>query len=142
MIDVLDDRQLNFLKYCFDPESETYRNALQSGLRAGYSQEYSENITHLMPKWLSESIGTTDVEVSEIIAGIKAETVGEKATDRLKAWELLGKYKKMFTDRVEHTGDSGGPIFIINKKPMEEIKPEEVQTPNEETTVPVEGAVA
>lgn len=142
MIDVLQDRQLNFLKYCFDPESETYRNALQSGLRAGYSQEYSENITHLMPNWLSESIGRTDVEVSEIIAGIKAETVGEKAGDRLKAWELLGKYKKMFTEKVEHTGENGGPIFIINKKPMEEIKPEETQTPNEETAVPVEGSVA
>ena len=53
----LDERQSNFLIYYLDPKSKTFSNALQSALRSGYSQEFSENITSIMPKWLSESIG-------------------------------------------------------------------------------------
>ncbi|MEI9966183.1 MAG: hypothetical protein WDN67_00685 [Candidatus Moraniibacteriota bacterium] len=55
--DELTPRQIEFLRYYNDPKSDTFGNALQSALRAGYSQEYAENITHLAPEWLSESIG-------------------------------------------------------------------------------------
>lgn len=54
---VVDPRQSNFLAFFLDPKSETFSNALQSALKAGFSKEYAENITHLMPAWLSESIG-------------------------------------------------------------------------------------
>jgi len=54
---VLDERQSKFLEYYLDPKSKTFSNALQSALKAGFKQEYAENITALMPKWLSESIG-------------------------------------------------------------------------------------
>ncbi len=55
--DVTDPRQVDFLIFYLDPKSETYGNALQSGLRAKFSQEYSENITRKMPSWLNEEIG-------------------------------------------------------------------------------------
>jgi hypothetical protein len=54
----VDPRQALFLKNYLDPKSETFSNALQSGLRAGYSQEYSETLTAQMPDWLSESLGS------------------------------------------------------------------------------------
>lgn len=53
----LDPRKQAFaLAYC-DPMSNTYANALQSGLKVGFSQEYSENITFRAPKWLAEISG-------------------------------------------------------------------------------------
>lgn len=33
-----------------------------------------------------------------------------KVTDKTRALELLGKYRKLFTDKVELTGEDGGPI--------------------------------
>lgn len=53
----VDPRQALFLEYYFDPNSETFSNAAQSAIRAGFSKRYAANITHLLPTWLSESIG-------------------------------------------------------------------------------------
>ena len=44
----LDPRQTAFLTYYLDPKSETFSNALQSGLKAGYKQEYAENILNIL----------------------------------------------------------------------------------------------
>jgi hypothetical protein len=50
-------QQVIFTRAYADPKSPTFGNALKSGLEAGYSESYSENITHLSPDWLSEFIG-------------------------------------------------------------------------------------
>ena len=52
----IDPRQASFVAYYLDPKSETYSNCLQSALKAGYEQEYAENLLNIMPKWLSESM--------------------------------------------------------------------------------------
>ncbi len=54
----IDPRQTKFLSQYLDPKSNTYSNALQSALSAGYAQEYAESITSLMPDWLSEKLGS------------------------------------------------------------------------------------
>jgi hypothetical protein len=53
----LTPKQEKFLAYYTDPKSFTFSNALQSALKAGYKQEYAENITSEMPEWLSENLG-------------------------------------------------------------------------------------
>lgn len=55
----LNEQQTTFLKAYTDPKSPTWSNALQSALKAGYSQEYAESITAQMPNWLSENLGNT-----------------------------------------------------------------------------------
>lgn len=52
----VDPRQALFLKYYLDPKSDTFSNGLQSGLKAGYSQEYSETILSQDLDWLSENL--------------------------------------------------------------------------------------
>ena len=54
---LLTPQQELFLAEYVNPKSPNFGNATQSALKAGYSQEYAENITHLMPDWLSENIG-------------------------------------------------------------------------------------
>ena len=44
---------------------------------------------------------TVDDIINDIIETRKAAAQAEKLTDRLKANELLGKYKKMWTDKVD-----------------------------------------
>lgn len=53
----LTPQQEYFLERYTNPKSPTFGNATQSALEAQYSQEYAENITALMPDWLSENIG-------------------------------------------------------------------------------------
>lgn len=53
----LTPQQEAFLKEYINPKSPLFGNALQSALKAGYSQEYSESITHQMPDWLSDNLG-------------------------------------------------------------------------------------
>jgi len=49
-------QQQNFLKYFTDPNSPTWNNYLQSALKAGYSQEYSESINSKDLQWLNEGL--------------------------------------------------------------------------------------
>ncbi len=54
---VLDPRQALFFELYLDPKSLTFSNALQSALKAGFSQSYAESLMNLMPSWLSEKLG-------------------------------------------------------------------------------------
>jgi len=54
---LLTPQQESFLSYYTDPKSETFSNAVQSALKAGYQETYANNITGLMPEWLLENIG-------------------------------------------------------------------------------------
>lgn len=53
----LDPRRQKFASFYLDPSSTTYCNALQSALRAGFSQEYSESILYKKSKWLVDIVG-------------------------------------------------------------------------------------
>lgn len=122
-----DPRQELFLKAYLDPKSKTWRNALQSGLAVGYSQEYSENITSQMPNWLLESLGKNNLVQ-------KAEKNLELALDgslddaekgakviQYKATEFVLKTQgkeQGYTERTELTGKNGEDLIktiIINK---------------------------
>jgi len=111
----LSPQQINFLAYYTNPTSETFSNALQSALKAGYKQEYAENITALMPNWLSENIGrrkrmlskaekkldelidSDDVRVSADVSKFIAKTIGKD---------------EGYSDRTEHTGKNGESLSI------------------------------
>lgn len=54
---ILTPQQELFLERYTNPKSPTFSNAYQSALGAGYKEEYSQNITALMPDWLLENIG-------------------------------------------------------------------------------------
>lgn len=54
---LLTPQQELFLSYYTNPKSETFSNAVQSALKAGYEETYANNITALMPDWLLENIG-------------------------------------------------------------------------------------
>ena len=54
---LLSPQQELFLSYYTNPKSETFSNATQSAIKAGYTENYANNITALMPDWLLENIG-------------------------------------------------------------------------------------
>lgn len=90
-------------------------NGTQAAIRAGYSENSAQQmstenlskplVSEYLNKLKEEKFRQVDITVEDIINDIietrKAAAESEKLSDRLKANELLGKYKKMWTDKVD-----------------------------------------
>ena len=111
----LDPRQQDFLKYYIDRSSETFSNAYQSAIKAGYAEEYARNLTSLMPDWLSEFID----KLQRML--IKAEKALEDSLEDIEDKKLrqdTAKFiasrlgKKHYSERQELTGMDGKDLTI------------------------------
>ncbi len=135
----LTDKQATFCKeYLID------LNATQAAIRAGYSNKTAGSVGHenLTKPEIQAEIGRLQQErakrieissddVLRDIISIKddcmqkipmttktGEVIGEHMLDTngaLKANELLGKHLKLFTDKVEHSGEVKIPEIIIKR---------------------------
>ena len=71
-------------------------------------------------------------DLADAVAGIEPGQHGTKIklADRLKALELLGRYKSLFTDRVEHTGVVGQVhIFLPDNGRDPELQKDVIDEP-------------
>lgn len=115
----LTPQQQLFLSNYLDPNSETWSNAYQSAKKAGYSEEYSKNMTGQMPEWLSENIKDTAltskalVNLSDALDGYLDQEGGTKNI-QWKATEttLKAMLKEKFASRTELTGANGKELKI------------------------------
>lgn len=99
-------------------------NATQAAIRAGYSENSAAAIGYenLRKPDIARALTTAllaraeRLEVTEdvIVAGLlkEAMSAGSDAA-RVSAWTQLGKYKAMFTDRMEHSGDL--PAILVER---------------------------
>ena len=105
-------------------------NATEAARRAGYAGNdatlravASENLSKPnIAALISERVETAVITANEILSDVKdiAKT-SERDADRLKAYEMLGKHLKLWTDKVETTGKDGGPIETTNTVKIELI---------------------
>lgn len=109
----LSPQQQLFLKGYLDPKSLTWGNALQSALKAGYTQEYSESITAKMPDWLAENVGKTKFIVKAernldmALDGLLDDPEKGKKEIQWKASEFSLKNLKRddYGDKIDHKVD-------------------------------------
>lgn len=105
----LSDRQRLFVEaYLADP------NATQAAIKAGYSKKTAKSqgarlLTNVdIRAAVEERIQAAVISADEVLEGIReiATNPGEKASDRLRGYELLGKHLQLFADRqvTEHKG--------------------------------------
>lgn len=68
--------------------------------------DIEERVAYLMQKGADHVKGT---EIPDIVQGILNEALGlgsdTNSSARVKAWELLGKYRGMWNEKQEHTGE-------------------------------------
>ena len=99
------------------------KNATRAAKAAGYSEKtaYSIGIENLKKPAIEQAINQQIenqrqrvlVDADYIINGIKKiADNSERDGDKLKAYELLGKHLKLFTDKTELTGKDDGEIRI------------------------------
>lgn len=115
---LLTPQQELFLVSYTDPKSPTFGNALQSALKAKYTNSYANNITNLLPEWLSENIGDMKLvkkatkNLDMALDGLLDEEEKSKAI-QYKATEFALKTlsKEKFSERTELTGKDGKDII-------------------------------
>ena len=91
-------------------------NAKQAAIRAGYSRKSAretgpENllkpaIGHYIQILQKERSERTEIDADYVLKGLReiADDREKKTSDRLRAYELLGRHLAMFTDKTEHGG--------------------------------------
>jgi hypothetical protein len=125
----LSPKQKAYLAYYNDPQSPTFSNALQSALRAGYSQQYAENLTASATRSSWKDAKTTFYE--EILE--KAEQNLKKIVDMpeerfkenaqmMKIWKDTSAFvserigKDTWSSRQELTDKGGRRLFNDSSK--------------------------
>lgn len=119
-----DPRQSLFLQYYLDPKSETFSNALQSGIKAGYTEEYSSTILSQGLDWLSDSLSDNQLlqkaekRLKQILDFEPVDKEGKidnsLLANQMKAITLVAKGlgKAKYSERVEQTGANGEPLKV------------------------------
>ncbi len=104
---VADPRQQLFLAYYLDPKSATFSNALQSALKAGFAQEYSESILAKMPTWLAEKVGKSHLLM-------KAEKNLEEMLDLPSKTHAMGAFGPLYKKTGKGKNTKKEPIMSHN----------------------------
>jgi phage terminase small subunit len=107
------EQKLSTKQQLFVDEYCTDFNATQAAIRAGYSQKAARQIgaDNMAKTYIKQAIDEklriksekTEITAELVLNGIReiAFKQSAKETDRLRAMELLGKYLKLFTDKIE-----------------------------------------
>ncbi|MHC4256508.1 MAG: terminase small subunit [Planctomycetota bacterium] len=131
----MNQKPLTDKQYAFVNEYVKDYNATQAAIRAGYAEKYADRQAYqLLEKTrVKEAIEArrqeisrkADVEISEIVAELRsiAFTDGSR-TDKLRALELLGRYKAMFTDRFQNTTESHAQLTDEEQEQLKEMAKE------------------
>lgn len=122
IMDALTDKQR---KFCIEYMKDF--NATQAAIRSGYRKRTAgsmgtENLQKPLIKAeldrLREKVYTdAEITVNDIVQRLTDLSVNaKKDSDRLRALELLGRYKAMFTEKtqVKHTGQLVNRVINVN----------------------------
>jgi hypothetical protein len=122
-VPTIDPRQAAFKIYYIDPNSDSFANARRSAIRAGYSEQYADNITIQQPKWLADILQDTAIMRAELLAlserNLKSVVSEDKPDDKdmKKIWVQTSQYvsgtlgREHYSTRQELTGKDGRRLF-------------------------------
>lgn len=110
-----DPRQELFFEYFLTRDSDTFSNAYQSAMKAGYDENYAQQLTYRQPKWLVERVKDEEL-VFLAEANVKEFLSPQEDDKRVKAditkFVLKGLRKEKYSERSELTGKDGAKLGI------------------------------
>lgn len=126
-----DLRQKKMWDFYVDPHSDTYANALQSAVKAGYSDTYAHNITNqrffrIKVRRLGMLNRAEKVLKRTLIMNTQDPDTGKEQADLLRIQvdvakhitKTLGK-DEGYSERSEVTGKDGTPIIFLPSELMD-----------------------
>lgn len=128
---VFDPQQVQMLANYLDPQSETWGNAKQSAISAGYSEQYADNIMALMPKWLSETLGQANLVQQSLINLAEALRDDDNKTIKWDATKFsLSRLSAAFKEKKDITTNNE-PITTKDDRILEKVTTIEEQLARE-----------
>lgn len=120
MEELLNPQQELFLQNFLDPKSPNFGNYRQSAMKAGYSQDYADNISVQMPEWLFNNLGKSrkvikaEKNLDDALDGLLDDPEKGKKDIQWKATEMTLKTLKKddYSERTELTGKNGEDLII------------------------------
>jgi len=110
----LTPRQSEFLKNYLNPKSDTFSNAYQSAIKAGFSEEYSKTILSQDLDWLSENLRDNNLIIKALKnLDILLEGEDMKVRADLTKFVLERLNKKKFSQRIDNKLTVDKPIPIL-----------------------------
>ena len=107
--------------YYTDPNSETYCNAYQSAIKAGFSDSYARSITHQSPDWMTADARRVQMlhQAEKNLQAIAnwSEEDFKHNPQMYKIWQDTNKFlserlgKEHYSTRSEVTGKGGKQLF-------------------------------
>lgn len=115
----INPQQQAFLAAYLNPKSDTWSNAYQSAIKAGYKEEYAKTITAQMPEWLSENINKTKLVVKaerNLDSALEGDLDDKEKGGRPIQWKatemtLRTLKKEDFSERQEVVGKDGKDLI-------------------------------
>lgn len=118
-------RQIKFVELWLTPGSETFGNAYQSAIKAGFSQDHAVRLTSdtVGAEWIAEAKKRLiTLEPSHTIKALEHMALHSRQDrDKIKALELVGKIQGLFIDRsishidVQFTNEVPRPIIEVEQ---------------------------
>lgn len=118
-------RQLKFVELWLSPRSETFGNAYQSAVQAGFSDGLARQISSnaLSLEWVQAAKQQLiSLTPNHVIKGLEHEALNaSQSRDRIKALELIGKLQGQFIERsishvdVQFTNNVPRPVIDIEQ---------------------------
>lgn len=110
-------KQKLFLGFFLNPQSNSFSNAYQSALKAGYSDETAKHITSVPKEWLSERISDElMVHKAEIRLYKAIDSNDDKLAIDVSKFITSRLNKKKWSERQEITAEGGKPIITISNE--------------------------
>ncbi len=134
---IADPRQTLFLQYYFDENSETFSNALQSALAAGYEESYATMIVSRLPQWLQDKVNDAQL-VQKAEKNLKeflntqndqADSTDKKIKADMTKFALERLNRKKYGQKTELEVTTKAITGITMLVPDQESTPEALQSP-------------
>ena len=130
----LDPRQKLCWDYYINPKSETFANATQSAIKAGYTQGYSDEVSSsdwfCLKLWELNSVNSSVKVFQEVLEANHVDIDSgriDSSVLRIKAdiAKFLASTRgkdEGYSNRTEVTGKGGGAVMFMPTEVMEKIK--------------------
>lgn len=118
-----DPRQELFFEYFLTRDSDTFSNAYQSALKAGYENSYAEQVMSRMPRWMSERVKDEElISIAEKnVKDLMLQDEDKKVKADMTKFSLKGLQKARWSERQEVTGENGKSIVEADNSEIKEL---------------------